>query len=54
MPDTINMAAGLYQAEKRRHGRLNIGFYCNTCDEFFAVAVAPQDPRERAMQEMTI
>lgn len=42
MPDTIKVAAGVYQAEKRKLGRLNIGFYCNKCDEFFAVAVAPE------------
>jgi hypothetical protein len=39
---TIHLAAGRYKAERRRHGRINYGFYCTSCDEFFAVAVAPE------------
>ncbi|HVX34806.1 MAG TPA: hypothetical protein VHC71_01145 [Hyphomicrobium sp.] len=42
MPNTIKVAAGVYQAEKRKVDRMNVGFYCNKCDEFFAIAVAPK------------
>jgi hypothetical protein len=40
MAITIKVAAGVYPAEKRKMDRLNLGFYCNKCDEFFAIAVA--------------
>jgi len=40
VPNTIKVAAGLYQAEKRKVDRMNVGFYCSKCDEFFAIAVA--------------
>jgi hypothetical protein len=48
VPEVIKVAAGVYPAEKRKLGRLNLGLYCTHCTEFFAVFVAPQGAEAEA------
>lgn len=48
MPDTIKVGAGIYHAQKRKLGHVNVGFYCNDCDEFFALATLPKEASKAA------
>lgn len=53
MATTIQIAAGDYThgIVKRQLGRINIGFYCDKCSEFIALAVSKPE-NEHATKEI--